>query len=90
LGEAFAGEATLVLLDDVWPPGDVARDVMNALHEQVSVVVTTRGVTVPGAAPVHVDELTTIEARLLLLGPDAESASTEVVKRPGFGRGSVY
>jgi hypothetical protein len=79
LPEAFTRDRTLVLLDDVWPPDDVSRQLIGSLPDEVSVLITTRGLSIPGSESVDVDELTPIEARRLLLGASSETAAPVVV-----------
>jgi NB-ARC domain/Domain of unknown function (DUF4062) len=79
LSDAFTQGRTLVLFDDVWPPDAVARELMGAFADEVSVLITTRGVVIPGAETVNVDELTRDEARRLLMGPLADTAPPAVL-----------
>ena len=81
LSEAFTPERTLVLFDDVWPPDDVARELIVALPDVVAVLITARGVVISSdTKPVDVDRLSTDEARHLLLGRLADVAPLGVVE----------
>ena len=80
LADAFGHGRALVLFDDVWPPDDIARELMAALPGEVSVLITTRGVPIAGTEPVQVDELTPVEARRLLLGALVDSAPSAVIE----------
>ena len=79
VGEAFSAGRALVLFNDVWLPDDAIRELMGALPEKVSVLITTGAVLIPRTDPVHLDELEAGEARRLLL----DSTFGHWMPRPG-------
>jgi hypothetical protein len=79
LAGAFSAQPTLLLLDDVWSPYDVAKALIDALPGSVSVLVTTRGVDMPGTRSVSLHELSTLEGRQLLLGELHQTAPPSLV-----------
>ena len=51
VGEAFSAGRALVLFNDVWLPDDAIRELMGALPEKVSVLITTGAVLIPRTDP---------------------------------------
>jgi hypothetical protein len=79
LPNAMDKAPALVILDDVWPPADVAEDLLGALPETVHALITTRGAELPGSVSLSVDELTVDETRAVLLGLHAATASPDLI-----------